>query len=228
VAVELPKILHYDIVEKKYKISSHTIEILEVKDINTLLDGMDSEEFNIDERLPYWAEVWPSSIGLAEVLCRWNVNGKKMLELGCGVGLVGIAAVLEGAIVKMTDYEEDALTFSKINIQKNLKMTGYKKYPEVALLDWRKPSLDSKFDMIVGSDLIYETRNHKPILELINKYLLDSGVAIMSDPNRSTLNSFIELVWTNNFSLEVEKSRVAFYEKHFDISLLVLKKKWKK
>ncbi len=66
--------------------------------------------FAEDERLPYWAELWPSAIGLAHYLDRdVSLRGKHVLELGCGLGLLGVIAARDGARVLCTDYEPDAL-----------------------------------------------------------------------------------------------------------------------
>src|SRR4051794_26660027 len=60
------------------------------------------EEFLRDERLPYWAELWPSAIVLAERLSRERGDSRRLLELGCGVGLGTIAALASGFDVTAT------------------------------------------------------------------------------------------------------------------------------
>jgi predicted nicotinamide N-methyase len=222
---ETTQIPSYDVIEKRIKISQHELTILAVRDTNKLFEQIKVDEFNEDERLPYWAEIWPSSIALAEYLWLKDIKDKKVLELGCGVGLVGIAAALCGADVLMTDYEEDALRFAKQNVQKNCNRDKSKGKIIVASLDWREPNLGDKYDLIVGSDLLYEKRNHKPILKLINEYINDNGEAVLTDPNRSTLNSFLKSAEENNFYVQALRSSVEFNEKNFDIATIVLKKR---
>lgn len=214
----------FDVIEKRVKVSQHELTIFVVRDTNKLLEEVQVDEFNEDERLPYWAEIWPSSIALAQYLFLKDVKGKKVLELGCGVGIAGIAAALCGADVLMTDYEEDALWFAKHNIQKNFNQDKSNGKIIVATLDWRTPKLTGTYDLIIGSDLLYEKRNHRPILELINEYIRDKGEAILTDPNRSTLHSFLKSAEENNFSVQTLKSSVDFNEKNFDIATIVLKK----
>ena len=55
-------------------------------------DLIREEDFVKDERLPYWADVWPSSIILAGKLLKLDGAGRTALELGCGVGLSTLAA----------------------------------------------------------------------------------------------------------------------------------------
>ena len=65
-------------------VDAHTFSILRPANSDDLIR---EEDFVKDERLPYWADVWPSSIVLASKLMELNGRGKTALELGCGVGL---------------------------------------------------------------------------------------------------------------------------------------------
>src|SRR5512146_678227 len=99
----------YDIAEERIVFGSRTLTILKIADTSRLLDAIKPEMFASDERLPYWAELWPSSIELARFFLREeNIRGRTVLELGCGLGLAGIAAAAAGANVLFTDYEPDA------------------------------------------------------------------------------------------------------------------------
>ncbi len=92
-----------------------------VRDPDVLLERVTPVQFAQDERLPYWAELWTSSFALARFCLEENgFRGKRVLELGCGVGLVGLSAASGGAHVVMTDYEHDALLFSLYNAMVNL------------------------------------------------------------------------------------------------------------
>jgi predicted nicotinamide N-methyase len=215
----------YDLLERKLEIAKHKLSLIAVRDTNNLLDRIDVDEFNTDERLPYWAEIWPSSIALSEYLCSKGFYGKSVLELGCGVGVVGIVAALEGAKVMMTDYEEDALKFTRMNIEKNFTQEMLDSLVEVMYLDWRTPTLSEKFDLIVGSDLIYEERNHEPILNLIKQYLREDGEAILTDPNRSTLEKFLMSADQFSFKMSRSESQVQFNAKVTNVATIVLKKR---
>src|ERR1700761_3834909 len=82
-------------------------------------DLIDERDFERDERLPYWAELWPSSRVLGERLLESNGGGRTLLELGCGAGLVAACASLAGYDVTATDYYEDALSFARVNAWRN-------------------------------------------------------------------------------------------------------------
>lgn len=223
--MNLLRMFTYDLLERKLEISKYRLSLISIRDTNDLLDRLDVDEFNKDERLPYWAEIWPSSIALSEYVCSRNIYGKNVLELGCGVGVVGIVAALEGAKVLMTDYEEDALKFTRMNIEKNFTQAMLDPLVEVMYLDWRTPALSEKFDLIIGSDLIYEQRNHQPILNLFKQYLREDGEAILTDPNRSTLGKFLKSADEFGFNVSRSESSTRFNEKATDVSTIVLKKR---
>ncbi|HMV24260.1 MAG TPA: methyltransferase, partial [Saprospiraceae bacterium] len=102
----------------------------------TLFDQMLEKGNNhddvVNERIPYWAELWPASIAMAEFLLnnRHLSEGKRLLEIGCGLGLAGIAANLSNAQVTMSDYLQEAVDIAKINWRLNFDTP-----PNVRLLD---------------------------------------------------------------------------------------------
>src|SRR5581483_942708 len=63
---------------------------------------IDEEAFATDEFLPYWAELWPAALALADALP--EVAGLRVCELGCGLGLPSLVAAARGADVTATDW----------------------------------------------------------------------------------------------------------------------------
>lgn len=165
------------------------LNILAVREPDMLIDEIDPDVFGDDERLPYWAEIWPSAIGLGQHLFEYPApSGAKVLELGCGIGVAGILAAANGLEVTASDYEEDALAFARYNAMLNSQEARIR----FRFLDWRTPDLDQKFSIIMGSDILYERPNHEPIQELIDQMLEPNGIFLTSDPNRRAADSFVE------------------------------------
>lgn len=151
-------------------------------------DLISEAEFDRDERLPYWAEVWPSSIALARALPELVPPGTRMLELGCGIGLVSVAAARCGISVLATDYYVDALLFTRRNV---LADSGID--PDTQLVDWRAwPHDIGRFDRVVASDVLYERPYAALVADALAASLTDDGVAFIADPGRTALPAFIE------------------------------------
>jgi len=182
------------------------VSLLLVRDASKLLEAIDVDTFAEDERLPYWAELWPSAIALA----RWTletpgIRGQKVLELGCGVGLVGITAARAGGAVTMTDYEDDALLFARYNVATNVRAP----LPVVRHLDWRTPDGIGTYDVILGADIVYERRNFNPLLGLFRRALSPAGYVMMTEPDRSIGRDFFVAAAAEGFLLERRTTTVA-------------------
>jgi predicted nicotinamide N-methyase len=151
-------------------------------------DLISEAEFDRDERLPYWAEVWPSSIALARAIPELVPTGGRMLELGCGVGLVSVAATRSGIEVLATDYYVDALLFTRRNV---IAHSG--RDPATRLVDWRAwPHDIGRFDRVVASDVLYERPYAQLVADALAASLTDDGIAFIADPGRTALPAFIE------------------------------------
>ena len=185
----------YSTRETVVPILQHAVSITRVTDFEELLEGIDPSLFSEDERMPYWAEIWPSAVALAQwITQRFDLSGKHVLELGCGLGLVGIVAALRGGRVLLTDYEEDSLRFARYNARRN----GCRAL-EFRRVDWRSPPLRRRYDFILGSDVIYERRSFGHLVALLKRFLARGGVALLSEPRRSIAGPFFELLDQRGF-----------------------------
>jgi ETFB lysine methyltransferase len=150
-------------------------------------DLIDERDFERDERLPYWAEIWPSSRVLAERVVAMKARDRTLLELGCGAGLVATAASLGGFRVTVSDYYEDALRFARANAWLNGVPS-----PGAMFLDWRDlPDEPPRFDVIVASDVLYEREYGGLVAAAIGALLDDSGTAYLADPGRVGRDEFL-------------------------------------
>ncbi|HEU5173793.1 MAG TPA: methyltransferase domain-containing protein [Gemmatimonadaceae bacterium] len=166
-------------------IAAWHIELLHPADPESLIS---EEDFDRDERLPYWADVWPSSIIMSRHVAMLHGAGRSLLELGSGAGLVATAAALAGFDVTASDYYEDSLRFTRANVQHH---TG--REPTVHLLDWRAlPARLPRYDVVVGSDVLYERQYGALVAETISRTLKGGGVAYITDPGRIATKDFVE------------------------------------
>src|SRR5436190_1197878 len=116
---------------------------------------IDEERFLDDEFLPYWAELWPASLALADALP--DVRRQRVVELGCGLGVPSLVAAASGAHVTAIDWAAEAIELLRTNAGRN----GVVVQAEVR--DWRKPWRD-RFDLVLAADVLYERRNVAPLL----------------------------------------------------------------
>jgi ETFB lysine methyltransferase len=136
--------------------------------------------FALDEYMPYWAELWPAARMLAKAVLRepWPA-GARVLEVGCGLGLPGVAALARGLRVVFSDYDATALDFAA----RNARLNGFDDF-ETLQLDWRRPPEPLRVPVILASDLLYELRNVEPLVGLIKKVLLPDGLCLLTDQDR--------------------------------------------
>jgi predicted nicotinamide N-methyase len=168
-------------------------------------DLLDEEDFDRDERLPYWAELWPSAVALARYLAEQDLGDKRVIELGCGVGLPTVLALVRGAEVLATDHYEAALDFTAYNARTNLGVE-----PEVFILDWREPDIEGigTFDLVLAADVLYERKNAAALADLVPRLLAPGGEAIFADPRRDEAPVFLEAVERLGFEGAKEESTV--------------------
>jgi ETFB lysine methyltransferase len=199
----------YDTVERTVIVAGSPFTLLKVRDTNRLVDEIEPSMFALDERLPYWADIWSSSVALAQYcLEAWSLTGRTVLELGCGLGLAGIGAARAGGIVTLTDYEDDALCFARLNAAMNLPADLCAADLTLKRLDWRSMDDPGTFDLILASDVVYERRNFLPLLDVVGRALAPHGRALVTDPDRSMGKEFVSVALARGFSVAAFSSPV--------------------
>jgi predicted nicotinamide N-methyase len=181
-------------------IDTRTFSILKPANPDDLIR---EEDFVLDERLPYWADVWPSSIILAEKLLELDGSGRTALELGCGVGLSTLAATSAGFDVLSTDYYEDALDVTRANVFRNLGTVA-----RTRLVDWRHFPADlGTFDLVFASDVLYEKEYAELLPILLRRLLVPGGIALIADPGRVAAPIFVEGCATHGLTINKKETR---------------------
>jgi predicted nicotinamide N-methyase len=172
-----------DLVEEVVAIAGRDLRLLRPRDAEALLD---EEAFEREEFLPYWAELWPSSLALARAVGVRALRGARTLELGCGLGLPSIAAALAGARVLATDWSSEAVAMTAANAERNGAAV------ETLVCSWAEPEpmlAHAPWDLVLASDVLYEARNGDALLELLPRLTDDVWLA---DPGRRPAERFLE------------------------------------
>ena len=179
----------YPLTEIDVSVRGRTWKISAVQDQETLLEGVQADA-DLDT-FPFGLMLWGSAIGLAERLSEETglVAAKRVLELGAGVGLPGLAAAALGAAeVTQTDYQEDALDLARYNAAVN----GIENII-VRQGDWHDFFTDSlPYDLVIASDILYEKTLHAPLATLLPKLIAPGGAILIADPLRPQALEFLE------------------------------------
>jgi predicted nicotinamide N-methyase len=170
-----------DTVSDRIAVGRHELRIRRPRSAEALID---EDDYARDERLPYWAELWPSAHVLARALAARDLAGRSVIELGCGVGLPSVVAALGGARVLATDWYADALAFTAANAA----AAGVGTAVDTLLVDWASPppalAARGPADLVIGADLLYEERNGGLLAALLPALLPPGGEALIADPRR--------------------------------------------
>ena len=142
-----------DLVEETLTLGGHTVRLLRPRSGDALLDEVLAEDDPADDRLPFWAELWPSGSALAAAVAELDLTGRRVLELGCGLGLVSVAAAVAGADVLAADQSAEAIAFTTVNAERNgvavrtVRCAFERPEPLLAGAPW---------DLVLAADVLYE------------------------------------------------------------------------
>ena len=171
---------------------------LEKADMEQLWETMTDFDTD-DERLPYWAELWPSSLALAEWLGQHAaaLRGRACLDIGCGLGFTALVGQWLGGRVLGMDYEPEALCFAIRNARNN------DLHPAWAVMDWRRPAVrQGSMHFVWGGDIMYERRFAAPLADFLAHTLAPGGVAWVAEPSRTVYEAFVAEVATRGFGMK--------------------------
>ncbi len=166
-----------------------TLEIGDVDiHIRTLRDTLQFEDINGEAKKlgissatwPLFGVIWPSSQVLARLMLDYHVNGKRVLEVGCGIALASLILNQRSADITATDYHPETEGF----LVHNVKLNHGKKIPFVRT-GWGDLDDDlGKFDLIIGSDILYEVEHVNLLSAFINRHARGHCDVIIVDPRR--------------------------------------------
>ena len=142
-----------------------------------------------EDLCPYFGILWPAAEALSQYLCEHPdiVKNKKVLELGCGLGLPSLVASHLGAEVLATDFHPDVESYFLRNCRHSSIKCSYER------LNWREEGKElGLFDIVMGSDILYESKHASEVALGLIKFLKPGGTILLADPGRNYLQRFIE------------------------------------
>jgi predicted nicotinamide N-methyase len=177
-----------DVVEEHVPLGGRTVRMLRPRDGDAILDELLAEDDPDEDRLPFWTQLWPSGVALARAVAGRPLAGRRVLELGCGLGLVGVAAALAGARVLAVDRSPEATTFAAANAARNGVTL------QTAVCSFEQPErlvAGAPWELVVAADVLYEQRNVPVLLGLLPRLVTAGGEVWLADPGRPMLDRFL-------------------------------------
>lgn len=174
------------------------------------LDDPAVQEANrVNDYMPYWSFLWPAAPPMARALARapWP-TGSRILELGSGIGLVGLAALLRGDDVVFSDYDATSLTLCRTNAQLN----GFAD-AETLLLDWRGDAGGETFPVIIGCEVTYDANQHEPLLNVLDQRLQAGGLCWLGDPGRYQSPLFFKRARERGYDVRILDEQLVVHDR---------------
>ena len=216
----------YNTLKKKYslhfkslKIGDHTIHLLKPSEIEEFLNSKDP--FTDAQTFPFWANLWEASVVLAHFLAAIpERQGKRLLELGAGLGLPGLAASLAGFAAVLADNKQVILDFQQVSAA----ASGSEGAGHI-LFDVFQPAKIGTFDVIGGAEILSGEEFLDPLLDICKNYLADGGTVYLAhDIRRKCLPIFLRKA-ERDFSIGSQKRSLQSNGATFDILVNRLQRK---
>jgi len=175
-------------------IAGHEIRLHRPADPDLLLDSAS------DDNIPFWAYLWPTAYDMAGWILQSAPRPQgPVLEIGCGIGLAGLAGLAAGWEIVFNDHQPPAIELALRNARENdwPNVTGY-------VLDWRDPPPE-QYTTILGCEVTYERADHQNLLNFLEAALQPQGTVWLADANRAVTEDFIAAARDRNWSIEREE-----------------------
>jgi predicted nicotinamide N-methyase len=164
-----------------------------------------------DAAWPLFGLVWPAGQALAAAVADRPVReDEHILEIGCGLALASLVCHRRGAQVTASDCHPLAGAFLSENVRLNdLPPLRYRhgdwaapQAAELAPVCAQGPRLQGRYDLIMGSDVLYERDEAGVLPRFIERHATERGEVLIVDPNRGNRAAFTRRMRTQGYRLD--------------------------
>ena len=150
---------------------------------------------------PLFGLLWPSGRVLAQAMLTFELEGKRILEMGCGLGLASLVVHRRGGDVTASDCHPLAHAFLAENLR--LNRLPAMKYETG---DWSRPNPGlGLFDLIIGSDLLYDRDQPEALSQFIDRHSAGAVEVLIADPDRGNQSRFNRKMAVLGYSHSAER-----------------------
>ena len=170
---------------------------------------------------PIFGVIWPSSLVLAHFMSDYQTDSKRILEIGCGMALSSLLLNKQCADITATDYHPEVQKF----LQRNALLNEDRAiaYEQVNWAD--KNDKLGLFDLIIGSDLLYEDNHIELLASFIEAHSMPSCEVVIVDPGRGRKNKLSSRMMEFGFTSSHHKpSHTDYLEQEFKGHILQFKR----
>ncbi len=161
---------------RSLKVNETRLEIFCIKNLDPFIRQLEEKGDAYVPEFPFWVKVWEASLVLLDYLANRDLGkNRRILEIGAGMGVVGLFLGSLGHRVTITDNNPDALELAEYNVRHNGLETV-----DVQYLDWNQPQFDEKFDIVCGAELLYNESAVEPVLAICRGLLETKGTAYLA------------------------------------------------
>lgn len=187
------------------RVGDHDFRIRALSDLQQFADptgraeraGISSSNWSL------FGQLWPSGRVMAEAMSHADIGGKRVLELGCGLGLSSLVLTYRGADVVASDHHPLAESFLSYNAGLNdLPAVSYRDLP------WTVPDATlGQFDLIIGSDILYERDHAEQLARVIWRHARFDAELLVTDPGRGNSGPFTRAMAAQGYAVNEKRSR---------------------
>jgi predicted nicotinamide N-methyase len=163
-------------------VSGFDIHIRSLRDNQQFADTLDeAEALGISSaQWPLFGVLWDSGAVLANEMATFEIEGKRILEVGCGMALSSLLLNARHADITATDIHPEAGNF----LIENVRLNNGIKIPYLRT-SWKDTTKGlGKFDVIIGSDILYEREHISLLSDFIERHAKPCCEVIIVDPAR--------------------------------------------
>lgn len=187
---------------------NYRYETLEIGDLEVHIRSLrDTQEYQDDDNKALdvgindtqWSisgVLWPASFVLATIMEKRKLEQLKILEVGCGLALASIVLKIRGADITATDNNPAVKAF----LAENIRINQCSEIP-FKQAEWKDGDISSEeqYDLIIGSDILYERQHPGDLCNFINMNAKKNCEVIIIDPKRGNRNKFKKIMKENDF-----------------------------
>ena len=157
---------------------ARVVRLCTVADLDAMVDR--DAVLRGDVEPPYWAYLWSGARVLADYVARWlDVRKRRVLEIGCGLGLPAITAAAGGADVTAVDVDATALAFVDASAAANATPCA------TLTADFHELPAGRRFDVVLAAEVAYDRGRFADLAAVFDRQLAPGGVGLLADGYRT-------------------------------------------